>query len=121
MLLRTRPVLEHLTRAEQEFAHRVATVIRRRISAAEPSDARSADLFDAALAATLEQHNEVVWKRLADRSRVLMEAKARAHEGKYGICVACGCRIPRRRLQAMPTATLCVSCQARRESAYRDA
>jgi RNA polymerase-binding transcription factor DksA len=120
MLLHTRPGLERLTRAEREFAHRVATVIRRRTAGAEPPDARPADLFDAALAATLEQHNEVVWTRLADRSRVLLEAMARAHEGKYGICVACGCRIPRRRLQAMPTATLCVSCQAKRESVCRD-
>jgi DnaK suppressor protein len=121
MLLHARPGLEHLTRAEQEFAHRVATVIRRRTWDVEPRDARPADLFDAALAATLDQHNEVVWARLADRSRVLMEAKARAHEGKYGICLACGCRIPRRRLQAVPTATLCVSCQAKRESVRRDA
>lgn len=121
MLLHTRHGLEDLTRAEQDFAQRIATIIRRGVSADEPIDPRSADLFDAALAATVDQHNEVVWTRLADRSRVLAAAKARAREGKYGICLACGCRIPRRRLQAMPTATLCVSCQAERESARGDA
>jgi len=121
MLWHRQPELEDLTREEQDFAQRVSTIIRRRISAVEPPDTRPADLFDAALAATLDQHNEVVWTRLADRSRVLSEAKARAREGKYGICLACGCRIPRRRLHAMPTATLCVLCQAKRELACGDA
>ncbi len=121
MLWHSRAGLEDLTREEQDFAQCVTTIIRRRISAAEPPDSRSADLFEAALAATLDQHNEVVWTRLADRSRVLSEAKDRAREGKYGICLACGRRIPRRRLHAMPTATLCVSCQAERELVCGDA
>lgn len=120
MLWHSRAGLEDLTREEQDFAQRVTTIIRRRISVAEAPDTRSADLFDAALAATLDQHNDVVWTRLADRSRVLSEAKARAREGKYGVCLACGCRIPRRRLHAMPTATLCVPCQAQRELACGD-
>lgn len=75
----------------------------------------SATLFESALRASVTQHDEVVKRRLADKSRALTEALERVREGTYGICQACGCRIPRRRLEAMPTATLCVSCQAQRE------
>ena len=77
--------------------------------------------LDRALTASLEQHNEAVWKRLEDKCHGLSEARARLQEGGYGICRACGCRIPHRRLHALPAATLCVSCQAKRERACGDA
>ena len=75
----------------------------------------SANLFESALRASVTQHDEVVKRRLAEKSRALAEALERVREGTYGLCRMCGCRIPRRRLEAVPTATLCVSCQAQRE------
>ena len=42
-------------------------------------------------------------------------ALSRANAGDYGLCEECGHEIPPRRLQAIPTATLCVDCQGRRE------
>jgi RNA polymerase-binding transcription factor DksA len=41
------------------------------------------------------------------------EALANAEAGRYGVCVACGRPIPPGRLEARPTATLCVVCAAR--------
>ena len=38
-------------------------------------------------------------------------AMARIDEGSYGKCVRCGKEIPTERLQAIPTAELCVSCK----------
>jgi DnaK suppressor protein len=81
-----------------------------------PADG-SIDVLERALGTSAEQHEEVVRRRLADRSRELAEAFERVRDGTYGICRTCGCRIPRRRLQALPTATLCVSCQEQREVA----
>lgn len=78
----------------------------------------SANLFESALRASVTQHDEVVKRRLADKSRALTEALERVREGTYGICQACKCRIPRRRLEAMPMATLCVTCQEQREVAH---
>ena len=46
---------------------------------------------------------------LAERTE-LAEALARVEDGTYGVCVSCGRRIPAGRLQARPTATMCVSC-----------
>jgi DnaK suppressor protein len=96
----------------------VATLVRRRrVEAADQAEPRPVHLFDQALIVSLDQHNEVVWKRLEDKSHGLSEAQARLQEGTYGTCRACGCHIPYRRLRAVPTATLCVSCQARFEGA----
>lgn len=57
------------------------------------------------------------WQRLdAVRRGVLSEreelsaALARVDDGTYGVCVSCGRRIPAGRLQARPTATMCVAC-----------
>ena len=42
-------------------------------------------------------------------------ALARLHAGRYGVCAVCGEAIPIARLRAVPFATQCVPCQAKRE------
>lgn len=111
---------EMLSREEREMQRRFSTLGRMRQRAVGVTDAperRHTGLFDAAAAEVLEQHRELLWLRLADRSRAVTEAKERIREGTYGICASCGERIPPRRLQVLPTATLCVRCQERREAA----
>jgi DnaK suppressor protein len=108
--------LDDLLGEERELRRRVATLVRRRrAEAADQVEHRPVHFFDQALIASLDQHNEAVWKRLEDKSHGLSEARARLQEGAYGTCRACGCQIPHRRLRAVPTATLCVTCQARLE------
>lgn len=53
--------------------------------------------------------------RLAERARRLRLALERMSDGEYGRCSECGAQIPPRRLLAVPAATTCVACQARRE------
>ena len=111
---------EYLALEEREMRRRVAALRRGRRTpggATDMVDRDRASLFDAAAAEVVEQHREVIWLRLADRSRALATAKARVHEGTYGICAICGERIPSRRLRAIPTATRCVRCQERCEAA----
>ncbi|HET8927288.1 MAG TPA: TraR/DksA C4-type zinc finger protein [Microbacterium sp.] len=57
------------------------------------------------------------WQRLdAVRRGVLAEREdladslARVEAGTYGVCVSCGQPIPAGRLEARPTATMCVAC-----------
>ena len=45
----------------------------------------------------------------------LQRARARVDEGSYGLCENCGKTIPKARLQAYPSATLCVDCKTREE------
>jgi DnaK suppressor protein len=53
--------------------------------------------------------------RTRDRERKLIkkidEALARIDEHEYGYCEACGVEIGVRRLEARPTATLCIDCK----------
>jgi DnaK suppressor protein len=44
------------------------------------------------------------------------EAMRRLERGSYGVCAECGTEIAEARLKALPFATLCRSCQERRES-----
>ncbi|MCX8087411.1 MAG: RNA polymerase-binding protein DksA [Rhodocyclaceae bacterium] len=53
--------------------------------------------------------------RNRDRERKLIkkidEALARIENGEYGYCDACGVEIGLKRLEARPTATLCIDCK----------
>ena len=52
---------------------------------------------------------------LDDRSRAALEAVdsalARLDGGRYGTCTSCGKRIGAERLEALPSAALCIDCQ----------
>ena len=43
-------------------------------------------------------------------------AIARLDDGSYGTCARCSAEIPAARLEAMPTATLCITCKEAEES-----
>ncbi len=42
-------------------------------------------------------------------------ALERIEDGKYGFCDECGARIPKKRLEAIPYATMCVKCASQSE------
>lgn len=50
-------------------------------------------------------------RRIADVDAALANAEA----GRYGVCLSCGRPIPAGRLEARPTATLCVRCASAEE------
>jgi DnaK suppressor protein len=112
-------VLRSLGSEVREVQGRIATLRRqrhRRATEVGPPAERGTSLLEGAQTAAASQHEELLWYRLAARNRAVAEAMARVQEGVYGICQGCGGRIPRRRLEAVPTATLCVACQERREA-----
>ncbi len=45
------------------------------------------------------------------------QALARLDNGTYGLCEACGARIDRARLEALPYVRYCLECQSRKEQA----
>jgi DnaK suppressor protein len=112
-------VLESLGSEVREVQGRIATLRRQQQRCAAelgPPAERRTDLVEGAQTEAAGQHDDLLWFRLAARNRALAEALARLQEGAYGICQNCEGRIPRRRLEALPTATLCVACQERREA-----
>ncbi len=53
------------------------------------------------------------------RMRLIDSALSRIELGKYGICLKCGKKIPRERLEALPYALMCVECQSADERRNR--
>jgi DnaK suppressor protein len=107
-----------LGREEQEVRRSVSYLRRVRqvpVGIADVPERRRIGRLDAATVEVAELHREVLWQRLAARSEALTAVQERIRDGTYGICESCGARIPRRRLQAMPTATLCIVCQEQQE------
>jgi DnaK suppressor protein len=66
------------------------------------------DTYDRELDYTLEENSEHV---LASIDAALK----RIEDGTYGTCTKCGKQIARERLEARPSATLCIDCQRERE------
>ncbi|HEU5199910.1 MAG TPA: TraR/DksA C4-type zinc finger protein [Ktedonobacterales bacterium] len=58
---------------------------------------------------------DAVARVLVDDMQQVERALERLAAGSYGLCDDCGQPIPPKRLEARPTATLCVSCQSQRE------
>ena len=54
--------------------------------------------------------------QLHEHQREITAALARIDEGVYGKCENCGQEIPFERLEARPTATLCVNCKQKAAS-----
>lgn len=46
------------------------------------------------------------------RLKDIVAAFTRIESGKYGLCSNCGQPIEHKRLEALPTATLCINCEA---------
>ncbi|HEY0820400.1 MAG TPA: TraR/DksA family transcriptional regulator [Rhizobacter sp.] len=83
--------------------------------AAAPAGAGVTDRKDEAdrLAATVIRDAEV--ERDRAELREVYAALDRLAAGRYGECTQCGAPIAEARLKAMPSAALCISCQAREE------
>ena len=62
--------------------------------------------------ATAERSEQLALvEQLQEHRRDVMEALTRIGDGTYGKCQRCGQDIPFERLEALPTATLCVTCK----------
>uniref|UniRef100_A0A832I3W3 TraR/DksA family transcriptional regulator n=1 Tax=Eiseniibacteriota bacterium TaxID=2212470 RepID=A0A832I3W3_UNCEI len=78
--------------------------------------------FHMADAGTDAMEREKAFLFASAEGRALMavnEALRKLYRGEYGICESCGNPIARARLEAMPSARLCVSCKEKEERAAR--
>ena len=66
---------------------------------------------------------EMTVQRLNSKARQIQDiqaAIAKIDDGAYGLCEDCEENIPRKRLDAVPWARLCVTCQSKAEAATRE-
>ena len=67
---------------------------------------------DLAQALSDRQTTDILVHLLDENREQVERALERVREGAYGICEACGHRIPADRLKYQPSATRCVECQS---------
>ena len=68
--------------------------------------------------AAVEISEDINLKRLSAQRQLLSDVEEclrKVSEGTYGICEDCGEEISEKRLQVIPTATLCIDCKEQRE------
>ena len=51
----------------------------------------------------------------SETMKLIDEALERIEDGTYGKCQMCGCQVDMKRLEAVPYAHLCISCQSEEE------
>ena len=65
---------------------------------------------DAALQAMTRSQNAAMIGNLRDMLITIEEALHTIEEGTYGVCEVCSKNIPKKRLEALPEATMCTKC-----------
>ena len=68
---------------------------------------------DAALQAMTRSQSAAVIGNLRDMLISIDEALEKIEEGTYGVCEVCGKNIPKKRLEALPEATMCIKCHTK--------
>jgi len=62
---------------------------------------------------------EAIGSQELKRLRMIDTALTKIKQGKYGLCIKCGKKIPRPRLEAIPYALMCVECKTADERRNR--
>ncbi|QQO08946.1 TraR/DksA family transcriptional regulator [Breznakiella homolactica] len=62
---------------------------------------------------------EAIGSQDLKRLRLIDSALTRIQQGKYGLCMKCGKRIPQNRLEAIPYALMCIECKTADERRNR--
>lgn len=81
---------------------------------ATSSGANTADVADVATSRIEQFTDDRERQRRAERVSQIEAALQRLDEGTWGQCEQCGGKIAGARMQALPTASLCVDCASRR-------
>lgn len=114
--------LKRLSSALDEERERLSAIIaemeqeREEVRLSESSSERSPDPNTAeggSMAFEFEKELSVA-RNAEDLLAKVEHARKRINEGRYGVCELCGTDIPVARLEALPHASQCVTCAAKR-------
>jgi len=113
-------LLEERGRVLKEMGHYESTVLK--VNQRDSAGDLSGYSFHMADVGTDAMEREKAFQLASAEGRILLEineALRRMARGEYGVCESCGNPILRARLEAMPTARLCLSCKEKEERAAR--
>ena len=107
-------------RVMKEMGHYENTVLK--VNPRDSAGDLSGYSFHMADVGTDAMEREKAFQLASAEGRILLEineALRRIARGEYGVCESCGNPILRARLEAMPTARLCLACKEKEERAAR--
>jgi DnaK suppressor protein len=113
-------LLSERARVMKEMGHYENTVLK--VNQRDSAGDLSGYSFHMADVGTDSMEREKAFQLASAEGRLLLEineALRRMTRGEYGVCESCGNPILRARLEAMPTARLCLSCKEKEERAAR--
>ena len=79
----------------------------------------SKDLADIASDDIDRRMIEAIGSQELRRLKLIDSALTRIKQGKYGLCMKCGKKIPKDRLEAIPYALMCIECKSAEERRNR--
>jgi RNA polymerase-binding protein DksA len=113
-------LLGERSRVMKEMGHYENTVLK--VNQRDSAGDLSGYSFHMADVGTDAMEREKAFQLASAEGRILLEineALRRMARGEYGVCESCGNPILRARLEAMPTARLCLACKEKEERAAR--
>lgn len=113
-------LLEERQRLVKELQYLDETVLNK--SQRDMSGDLSAYSFHMADQGSDNMEREIAFLGASSEGRALLhvdEALRKLYRGEYGVCETCGEEISRKRLEAVPHATLCITCKEKEEKAGR--
>jgi DnaK suppressor protein len=102
--MNTEDIRDHLTRRLAELKARIRGI---EAELQEPLDDDSAEQ---AVDREDDEPLDTIERSALEEIARIDDALARLAAGSYGTCLSCGAEIDPRRLRAMPTAALCITC-----------
>ncbi len=107
---------EDLERDLNELQQKLFEELQQRIgSVGNVSSDDPTEMMDLATDSEVDFMAAVSAEAGSDTVREIQEALRKVKEGSYGVCEDCGTDIPKRRLEARPFATRCISCKEEQE------
>lgn len=104
----------HVRNALQQERELLLEGLSREEGAPGTGDANTADVADVATSRIEQFTDDRERQRRADRVAQIEAALQRLDEGTWGQCERCDGKIAGARMQALPTASLCVDCASKR-------
>jgi DnaK suppressor protein len=109
-------VHDRLAQLSQEFQEQERTSrTEAEQVASEDRSAYSLHMADRGTDAMEREKSLLFAQRTDDYIEYLQEALNRIEDGSFGVCRVCGGEIGKARLEAVPTATQCISCKSRKD------
>jgi DnaK suppressor protein len=108
------PEFERLLQRRQEDLQQALAALREGDAPSQVHEV--SDFKDVALRHADTEMDEAQAQRFEAALRRVAAARGRLAAGTFGICLQCGQALDLRRLQTLPEAELCTTCQADREA-----